>query len=122
MTILLLLFGLFLMLAGGTGLVSGASGVASHYGVSPLVVGLTVVAFGTSAPELVVNIVGSLRGETALAFGNVAGSNLANIGLVLGTAALIAPISIEGQTRMDRKTGLVFIACYLGYMVYRATG
>jgi cation:H+ antiporter len=62
-----------------------------------LVVGLTVVAFGTSAPELVINVWGALNGETDIAFGNITGSNLANLGLVLGIAALVAPIAIEGQ-------------------------
>ncbi|MEZ5502956.1 MAG: hypothetical protein R3E50_09955 [Halioglobus sp.] len=62
-----------------------------------MLVGLTVVAFGTSAPELVVNVVGALRNETALAFGNVVGSNLANLALVLGAAALVKPMAIEGQ-------------------------
>ncbi|MFK7977260.1 MAG: calcium/sodium antiporter [Halioglobus sp.] len=97
MTLFLLLVGLALLLAGGTALVHGASGVASTYGVSPLVVGLTVVAFGTSAPELIVNVVGALREESALAFGNVVGSNLANLGLVLALAALIKPMTIQGQ-------------------------
>jgi len=97
MTFILLLVGLLLLLAGGTGLVKGASAIATHYGISPLVIGLTVVAFGTSSPELVVNIVGAFRGETELAFGNVTGSNLANIGLVLATAAIFRPLTIEGQ-------------------------
>jgi cation:H+ antiporter len=96
-TILMLLVGLLLLLAGGTGLVRGASAIASHYGISPLIIGLTVVAFGTSSPELVVNVVGAFRGETDLAFGNVTGSNLANIGLVLATAVIFRPITIEGQ-------------------------
>lgn len=96
-TVLLLLLGLGLLLAGGTLLVRGASGVAEAYGVSPLVVGLTVVAFGTSAPELVVNVIGAFKGETDIAFGNVAGSNLANLGLVLGAAAVFTPIVIQGQ-------------------------
>lgn len=96
-TFSMLLLGLLLLLAGGTALVRGASAIANHYGISPLIVGLTVVAFGTSSPELVVNVVGALRGETDLAFGNVAGSNLANIGLVLGSAALFRPLTIEGQ-------------------------
>lgn len=97
MTVFLLLVGLLLLLGGGTALVRGASSIASQHGVPPLLVGLTVVAFGTSAPELVVNIVGAVRNETELAFGNVVGSNLANIGLVLCTAALIKPMRIEGQ-------------------------
>lgn len=93
----LLILGLLLLLAGGGALVKGASGLAGRYGVPPLVIGLTVVAFGTSAPELVVNLVGAVKNQTELAFGNVAGSNLANIGLVLGISALIRPIAIEGQ-------------------------
>ena len=97
MTVAMLLLGLLLLLAGGGGLVSGASRLATRLGVSPLMVGLTVVAFGTSAPELVVNVVGAVRNETALAFGNVAGSNLANLGLVLGLAAVFRPVGIEGQ-------------------------
>lgn len=97
MTFLLLVVGLAMLLAGGTALVHGASGVASSYGVSPLVVGLTVVAFGTSAPELIVNIIGALRAQSELAFGNVVGSNLANLGLVLALAAAIKPMTIQGQ-------------------------
>lgn len=96
MTLFLLICGLALLLAGGTALVSGASEIATRLGVSPLIVGLTLVAFGTSSPELVVNVIGAVRGETELAFGNVAGSNLANLGLVLGLAAVIRPVSIEG--------------------------
>lgn len=90
-------------------MVRGASGLAQGYGVSPLVVGLTVVAFGTSSPELVVNVIGALRGETALAFGNVTGSNLANIGLVLGASALITPIALEGKV-IRRELPLLLLA------------
>jgi cation:H+ antiporter len=96
-TFFLLNIGLALLLIGGTALVRGASAIAEKHGISPLLVGLTVVAFGTSAPELVVNIIGAVRNETELAFGNVVGSNLANLGLVLCTAALIKPMKIEGQ-------------------------
>ncbi len=104
-----LLLGIGLLLAGGTMLVSGASQLAEKYGVPPLVVGLTVVAFGTSAPELVVNVLGALKGESAIAFGNVAGSNLANLGLVLGTAALFTPIVIQGQL-IRRELPLLLLA------------
>ncbi len=109
LAVILLLFGLALLLAGGTALVSGASQIAEKYGVPPLVVGLTVVAFGTSAPELVVNVLGALKGESAIAFGNVAGSNLANLGLVLGTAALFTPIVIQGQL-IRRELPLLLLA------------
>lgn len=106
---LMLFLGLLLLLAGGAALVRGASGIAEGYGISPLVVGLTVVAFGTSSPELVVNILGALQGESELAFGNIAGSNLANIGLVLGSAALITPIVIQGQI-IRRELPLLLLA------------
>lgn len=108
-SIFLLITGLVLLLVGGASLVRGASGIAEHYGVSPLVVGLTVVAFGTSAPELVVNIIGALEGQTDIAFGNIAGSNLANLGLVLGTAAVITPIAIQGQI-IKRELPLLLLA------------
>ena len=96
-TLLLLRLGLFLLLAGGAAMVLGASGLAEDYGVPPLVVGLTVVAFGTNSPELVVNVLGALKGQSELAFGNITGSNLANLGLVLGSAAIITPMSLQGK-------------------------
>ncbi len=97
MSFLLTLAGLSLLLLGGTALVRGASALAQNHGVPPMVVGLTVVAIGTSSPELVVNIVGALRDQTDMAFGNITGSNIANLGLVLGTAAIIHPVTIQGQ-------------------------
>jgi cation:H+ antiporter len=89
--------GLTLLIVGGGLLVTGASQLAARLGVSPMIVGLTIVGFGTSAPELVVNIIGGLRGESALAFGNVIGSNISNLALVLGTAAMLQSIEIEGS-------------------------
>lgn len=108
-TLILLIFGLLLLLAGGVSMVRGASGIAELYGVPPVVVGMTVVAFGTSAPELVVSVVGALEGETALAFGNITGSNLANIGLVLGTAAIVMPIALQGKI-IRRELPLLLLA------------
>lgn len=90
-------------------MVRGASDLAESYGVPPLVVGLTVVAFGTSAPELVINIVGALEGKTDLAFGNITGSNLANIGLVLGLAALMSPMKLQGKI-IRRELPLLLLA------------
>ncbi len=92
-----LALGIALLVGGGTFMVRGASEIAERFGISPMIVGLTIVGFGTSAPELVVTVLGVLKGESALAFGNVAGSNVANLGLVLGLAALIAPIDIQGK-------------------------
>jgi len=90
-------------------MVRGASDLAESYGIPPLVVGLTVVSFGTSAPELVINVVGALQEQTALAFGNVTGSNLANMGLVLGVAAVISPIALEGKI-IRRELPLLLLA------------
>ena len=89
--------GIALLLVGGYVLVRGASGLASSFGVSPVVIGLTIVAFGTSAPELAVNSMAAIQGQSALSFGNVIGSNLANLGLILGVAALLRPLDIEGR-------------------------
>lgn len=108
-TILALALGLVVLLVGGTILVRGASDIAYRYGVSPLIVGLTIVAFGTSTPELAVNIYGSLQGATDLAFGNVVGSNISNMGLVLGVAALAMPITIQGQV-VRREVPLLLLA------------
>jgi cation:H+ antiporter len=92
-----ILAGLILLLLGGAALVGGASQLASRLGVPPMIVGLTIVGFGTSSPELVVNIIGGLQGETALAFGNVVGSNISNLALVLGAAAFLQTIEIHGS-------------------------
>jgi cation:H+ antiporter len=87
--------GVAILVTGGELLVIGASRIARGLGVSPLVVGLTVVAFGTSAPELAVSVGAALRDSGTLAFGNVFGSNMANIGLIVGVTALIRPLPIE---------------------------
>ncbi len=89
--------GLALLIGGGALLVHGASQIAASFGVSPMVVGLTIVGFGTSAPELVVNVAGSLDGQTGLAWGNVVGSNISNLSLLLGAAALFQTITIRGE-------------------------
>jgi len=104
-----LIVGIALLIGGGTLLVRGASEIATHLGVAPLIVGLVVVGFGTSAPELVINVVGALRGETDIAFGNVVGSNISNLALVLGVTALVAPISIQGQL-VRREIPLLLLA------------
>ena len=92
---LVLLAGMAVLVLGGEGIVRGASGLAQSYGVSPLAIGLTVVALGTSAPELAVNVSAALAGSTSISFGNIVGSNLANMGLVVGAIALIRPVAIE---------------------------
>lgn len=96
LTSLLLLVAGFLILAGGAEfMVRGSSQLALKLGISPLVVGLTVVAFGTSAPELAVSVESTIDGFSGIALGNVVGSNIANIGLILGITAIINPIEIK---------------------------
>jgi cation:H+ antiporter len=87
--------GLILLYFGAEWLVAGAAGLARSYGVRPLVVGLTVVAYGTSSPELVVGVSAGLQGEGAIAVGNVLGSNIANLALILGMTALVMPPNVE---------------------------
>src|SRR5690606_12307934 len=91
------LLGLAALVIGAELLVRGASRLALSIGISPLVVGLTIVAFGTSAPELAVSVNASLSGAAALAIGNVVGSNIANVLLVLGISALITPLVVHEQ-------------------------
>jgi cation:H+ antiporter len=93
--LILLVLGLAALMKGGDWLVGGSVALAERLGVRPVLVGLTVVAFGTSAPELVVNLSAALRGSSGIGFGNVVGSNIANIGLLLGLTALLSPISIH---------------------------
>jgi cation:H+ antiporter len=87
--------GLLLLLLGADSFLKGASGVALRYGISPFVIGLTIVGFGTSAPEMSVNLSAAWRGSYDLALGNVVGSNIANIGLILGCSALVAPLVVQ---------------------------
>lgn len=100
--ILLLIIGIVLLYFGGEWLVNGATTLARRLGVPPLVVGLTVVAFGTSAPELFVNTRAALDGHGEISFGNIFGSNIANIALILAICAIITPLAIHKQ--LVRKT------------------
>jgi cation:H+ antiporter len=101
-TALLLLSGLVLLIAGGELLVRGAVRLASAIGTSPLIIGLTVVAFGTSSPELAVSVLAALRGSSDLAVGNVVGSNIFNVLFILGVSALIVPLVVSQQlVRLD---------------------
>jgi len=97
LTVLLLLGGFVALIAGGESLVRGASGLARALGMSPLIVGLTVVAAATSAPELAVTVDASLSGSPGIALGNVVGSNIANVLLVLGASALVLPLAVSSQ-------------------------
>jgi cation:H+ antiporter len=140
--IVFLLIGLVLLFAGGEGLVRGAVALAARLGMSPLLIGLTVVGFGTSMPELVVSLKAAFAGSPDIAVGNVVGSNTANILLILGVAAVIYPIptNIPGIRRdlfvmlgvaiatlglgymgaVDRWTGAAMVVALVAFLVYAA--
>jgi len=96
--ILLLVAGLVILILGGDFLVRGASSIALRLHISPLVVGLTIVAFGTSAPELLISVKSALAGSPDLTMGNIVGSNICNLALVLGITALIEPIKVQADS------------------------
>jgi len=137
----LLSIGLLVLYYGAETMVRGATNTAAIMGVSPMMIGLTVVAFGTSAPELVACLFAVYKGSGDIALGNIIGSNIANIGLVLGASALISPIVINhieeksetpvmlGLTALfiimaidgtiSRLDGLILLICLFGFLVYR---
>ena len=96
--IMWLTFGFLLLIKGAAWLVDGASSLAPRFGISPIMIGLTIVAFGTSTPELIVNIMAAHQKNAALCFGNIIGSNTVNLLLILGIAALIRPLTTERNT------------------------
>ena len=136
----LMLIGFVLLVKGADGLIDGASSLARRIGVSDLVVGLTVVAFGTSMPEFVVNMISAGQGNCALAITNVLGSNSINILVILGLTALLWPVSSQRQSRMvdipaagvgsllvllfaldgniGRSDGMALLALFCAYMAY----
>lgn len=111
-----LIGGFILLVWGADRLVAGASALARNLGVSPLVIGLTIVAFGTSAPELVVSGVAAARGNPGLAVGNAIGSNIANIGLILGITAIIYPLKVESET-LKREYPLLMLIMIASFIM-----
>lgn len=140
-------FGLVLLLAGGDLLVRGSSALARNFGVPPYVIGLTIVAFGTSSPELFINLLAAFQGNSEVSFGNIVGSNIVNIGLILGICAVVRPLTIQGviisreipmlllaslvavilaqdpllrhsEAIFDRSDGLVFLLLFSVFMYY----
>jgi cation:H+ antiporter len=102
--------GLLFLIWGADRFVHGASASARNFGVAPLLIGLTIVAFATSAPEILVSAVAALRGDPELAFGNAIGSNIVNIGLVLGITAIIRPIPLESATLRREMPALLAVS------------
>lgn len=145
--ILLLLAGLALVLIGAEALIEGASGLARRWGISEFVIGLTIVALGTSAPEMVVSFISAFEKNSDMAVGNIIGSNIFNTALILGLSAVIAPVAITrgnlrrdipvnigitvllivlglkrtlfgiGENGLSHVEGLIFLALFIWYMV-----
>ena len=144
MDILLLIGGLLLILIGANGLTDGAASVAKRFRIPSIVIGLTIVAFGTSAPELTVSVSSALKGSADIAIGNVVGSNIFNILFVVGTAALILPVEfapnfvidtavaigagvlllvcVAGKKKLVRSHGIIMLVCYAAYFAYLMMG
>ena len=138
--ILMFLGGLVALYFGAEWLVAGASSLAIRFGIAPLIVGLTVVAFGTSAPELLVSLLAVKDGADGVSVGNIIGSNVANIALILGCSSLVAPISINKSALMreypimlasgvllvvlahdmtlSRLDGVILSGCMVAFLVY----
>ena len=117
---LLLLGGLALLIKGADLLVSGASSIAGRLGISSLVIGLTVVSFGTSMPEMLVTLVSGLRQNSDLAIANVIGSNVANVLLVLGIAAIIRPLPVKDSTVVSEIPFSLTAALLVGFLANAA--
>lgn len=138
--VLLFLFGLVILYYGAEWLIRGASGLALDYGIRPVVVGLTVVALGTSMPEFLVNFLAALGGDHDLAIGNIIGSNISNVALILGASAVVLPVAVTPQIlqkeypmmlgamvlfygvaldgTISRLDGSLLVACLLAFISY----
>lgn len=114
--ITLTIAGLLLLYYGAEYLVAGSSKLALSFGIRPLVIGLTVVAFATSMPELMVSLFASIRGSSSIAAGNIIGSNIANVGLILGAAALVSPLLVA-RTTLTREVPMMVAASLATYLM-----
>ena len=110
--IFILVAGLALILVGANALTDGAASVAKRFKISDLVIGLTIVAFGTSAPELVISLLSSIQGSAEMAIGNVVGSNIFNILMIIGCTAMVLPIQV-GQGTMSKEIPLVILSSFV---------
>ncbi len=139
-SIIFIIIGLVLVIIGGDFVVDGATGIAREFGLSESLIGLTIVAFGTSLPELVTSVVAAKKGENDLALGNVIGSNICNVLLVLGASAAIHPVTVGifsvydliilsivsiiayilcfGKREVNRSKGIIYVLMYVAYVVY----
>ena len=120
MAYLLFIIGLVLLIKGAHWLVLAGTALAKKYGVSEMMIGLTVVSFGTSLPELIVNLIASFNGNTGIAIGNVMGSNVANILLILGAASLLNPLPLKRATIVSEIPFSIIAALLVGFLANAA--
>ncbi len=113
---LFVLIGLALLIYGADIFVNGASSIARQLGISPLIIGLTIVGFATSAPEIIVGSISAWQGKTSIAIGNALGSNITNIGLVLGISVLLFPITVASNT-IKREYGIMCVAIIIALVL-----
>lgn len=118
MPVLAVLAGLVLLVWSADRFVDGAASTANHLGMSPLLIGMVIMGFGTSAPELVVSVMASLDGSPGIALGNAYGSNIANIALILGLTAVIAPIAVHSQVIRREMPILLAVTALAAFQVY----
>jgi cation:H+ antiporter len=118
--VLILLAGLAALIKGADFLVDGAACIAARLGVAPLLIGLTVVSFGTSLPEMLVTMISGLRNNPDLAIGNIIGSNIANVLLVLGVAAVIRPLAVQNSTVVSEIPFSLTAALLVGFLANAA--
>jgi cation:H+ antiporter len=111
-----IILGFALLVWGAERFVTGAAALARNLGVSPLLIGLTIVGFGTSAPEVLVSAMASLQGNPGLAIGNAIGSNIANIALILGITAMVAPLTVHSNT-LKREYPMLLAVCLLAMLL-----
>ena len=114
--VLLFLIGLVVLYYGAEWLIQGASSLALQYGIRPVIVGLTVVALGTSMPEFLVNSFAAFTGEHHLALGNIIGSNICNIALILGTSSLLLPLAVTPQI-LRKEYPLMVLTMIIFYLM-----
>ena len=144
MNYILLLVGFVFLIKGADGFVSGASSIAKKFNIPPLIIGLTIVAFGTSLPELITSVTAGIKGKADIAIGNIVGSNIFNILFVLGTTSLIKSVPystnfvIDGivaiaaavllflgvvrKKQLGRMAGIIMLIAYAGYFAYLIVG
>src|SRR6056297_759674 len=109
--------GLILLLWSADRFIEGAAAVAGHFGMPPLLIGMVVVGFGTSAPEMVVSALSALQGNPSIALGNAYGSNIANIALILGLTALISPIAVHSKVLRKELPVLVAVTALAAWQL-----